>query len=343
MANINELGDQSPLKDALNAGITAISHDQEIVFTKYARTVLPLDGYVFWVKDIAAPVVSVKGSLHYDTDQQQRADETIGLNRVVFTTQDQIQEFNAIAKNEIYIGQIDDIRFAFTAQGKKYEAAGTYHYRGDAIYPAMLSQIIDDPATQLSAGDLIATNSMPIWLAMSGIVTMYPAFLVPANIRPPYASVEISETKPMQAFPHIDANSNHAQLMTEKVKIIMYGLHNQQALALQDFIFSQSVDFEKFGIQNMPAISDDKRGQSELGVMAQKKFIELEVNYYQSSAVGEARKLILSAMGYVGTPDISMLAEGGVFVLDQSRLPPGDDVMLDRGRRVLELGSGVLA
>src|SRR5512146_2162719 len=118
-----------------------------------------MDGYIFYVKDTTAQSLIVKGSLHYSTDQEQREDETIGINRVLLTVDEQIQDFNAISNTSVYIGDYDSIRFAFTATGKFYHAAGIYHYRGDAIYPAMYSQIIDNPVSLNTAP--IATNSLP--------------------------------------------------------------------------------------------------------------------------------------------------------------------------------------
>jgi hypothetical protein len=295
MANIGEIDNPSPIKQVIEEGLEVLSGGQEIVFQKYTRAVLPLDGYVFFVRDTATPSMSVAGSLHYDTDQQQRADETIGINKVVFTTQNEVQDFNTISVNSVWIGAIDGIRFAFTARGRKYQQAGTYHYRGDAIYPAMYTQIIDNPGTPVSLGNLIATNSMPIWLALNQYMTLYPAFLVQSNIHPPYASVEISDTKPLQSAPMIDSLSGSHQLMTEKVKIVMNGLRNNDAIDFLNYVFQYTLDTESFGIQNMPGIVDEKRGQSELGILAQKKTIEFEVNYYQTRVQAVARQLILNA------------------------------------------------
>jgi hypothetical protein len=295
MAKITEVNNPAPIKQVIGAGLKVLSGDQTISFAKYTRSVLPLDGYVFWVRDVATAPIEVQGSLHYDTDQQQRVDETIGLNKVVFTTQDQIQDFNSIALNVVWIGAIDEIKFAFTSQGKIYKQADTYHYRGDAIYPAMYSQIIDNPATPLDLGSLIATNSMPLWLGLNHYMGLFPAFLAASNLRPPYASVDISETKPLQSVPLIDSALSSYQLMSEKVKIIMVGLRNDQAIDFLNYVFDYTLSSEAMGILNMPGIVDDKRGQSELGILAQKKYIEFEVCYYQNRVQSIARQLILNA------------------------------------------------
>jgi len=295
MAKVTENLTKTQMQSELDAGITTVSGNQEVTFHKYTRAVLPIDGYVFWVKDLLAAPLIVRGSLHYATDQLQRTDETIGINKVVFTTQEEIQQFNSIASNVTYIGGIDLIRFAFTSQGNKYQNAGTYHYRGDAIYPAMYSQIIDNPGNPVDLGAAIATNSLPIWLSLNAKMPIYPANLVPSNILPPYAAIEITDTKAIQSAPYIESNSSHNQLITEKVKVIMYGLRNNEALDYQDYVFKYSLDYGEIGIQNMPIIQDEKRGQSELGIVAQKKSIEFEINYYQNRALAIARQLILTA------------------------------------------------
>ena len=295
MAKIGEIGNPAPIKQVLDAGLKVLSGDQVISFQRYLRNVLPIDGYIFWVKDLATAPIEVQGSLHYDTDQQQRVDETIGINRVVFTTQNPIQDFNTIALNEVWIGSIDAIKFAFTAQGRIYKQADTYHYRGDAIYPAMYSQIIDNPANPVNLGGLIATNSMPLWLGLNRYMNLFPAFLAASNLQPPYAAVEITDTKAFQSAPLIDNASSSLQLMTEKVKVIFFGLRNDQAIDFLNYVLDYTVTSEAMGIQNMPAIVDDKRGQSELGILAQKKYIEFEVNYYQSRVQAIARQLILNA------------------------------------------------
>jgi len=295
MAKVSESTTQTPIKSTLGIGLKTLSGDQQIKFQKYTRQVLPIDGYVFWVRDVQAKEIQVQGSLHYATDQKQNIDETIGLNAVVFTTQQEIQQFNAIAENVVYIGAIDSIRFAFTSRGMLYEQAGTYHYRGDAIYPAMYSQIIDNPANPVDLGALIATNSMPIWLILNQYMTLYPAMAVSTNLRPPYAAVEISDTKALAAAPDLNKNSTHQQLFTEKVKIIMYGLRNDQALDFQDYILNYSLVYDTIGIMNMPGVIDEKRGQSELGILAQKKSIEFEISYYQYRANNIARQMILDA------------------------------------------------
>jgi hypothetical protein len=321
MSKINEQDGTPPIKSALDAGIKALGRIQEITFTKYNRQILPFDGYVFWVADTVATPIQVIGSLHYETDQQQRADETIGLNRVVFTTQDEIQDFNAIADSTVWIGQIDEIRFAFTSRGRKYEQAGTYHYRGDAIYPVMYPQIIDNPhASPVDLGLTIATNSMPLWLTLNAQVGMYPAYMVASNLRPPYAAIEILETHPIQYAPFRDQYGSTYQLMRDKVRVVTHGLRSDAAIDLLNYVQDQSILRTDFGILNMPGIVDAKRGQSELGILAQKKEIEFEISYNQIRTLQETRQLILNA-AIAFAPDPFGLLDYN-FVLNQTTVAP---------------------
>lgn len=296
MAKASESINTTQLKSELEAGIENISRNQVVSFQKYTRAVLPIDGYVFWVKDTATAAISVQGSLHYSTDQQQRDDETIGINKVVFTTQQEIENFNNVSDNVAWIGTKDNIRFSFTARGSVYDNAGTYHYRGDAIYPAMYSQIIDNPGSPINLGSLISVNSMPLWLALSQYMTLYPAMLLPSNIAPPYAAIDISDTKVLQAAPSIGSDSTSNQLCSEKVKITIYGLRNDTAIDFHNYILNYSLNYDTFGIMNMPTIREEKRGQSELGILAQKKVIEYEISYNQYRAATTARQLILHAL-----------------------------------------------
>ena len=47
---------------------------------------------------------------------------------------------------------------------------------------------------------------------------------------------------------------------------------------------------------NMPVVRDEKRIQSELNAIAQKKSLTFEVSYYQNRMNDIARQLILSAV-----------------------------------------------
>ena len=41
---------QSPLQGPLDSGLETISNSQTVTFVQYVKLILPLDGYVFWVR-----------------------------------------------------------------------------------------------------------------------------------------------------------------------------------------------------------------------------------------------------------------------------------------------------
>lgn len=345
------LGAKTPLGAALADGVETLSLNQTVRFTRYIKLILPLDGYVFWVRaDLvstsalmnaarfnsaffneplrpisAAPFLDAKGSMHYSTDTIQAEDESYALNRMVFTSLGPIDDFNEVSPMVAYIGEFEGVRVVFSQRASFYQQADLYHYRGDAIYPVMETQIIDDPAA-LDTSNVIVSNSLPVWLTLNQFMPMYPSFLVPDNLAPPYASVHIlpEGTRALQSAPFIDGNGSHFQLVADRVRVTLYGMRNFNALDWVDYVNRYSVDYDVLGIMNMPVIRDEKKNQNELGIIAQKKTIEFEVSYYQSRIQAISRQYILSCIptfnvvGYQPPPNVPW---------DFSDL--GTDVLLD--------------
>ncbi|WP_233469182.1 hypothetical protein [Caballeronia glathei] len=286
--------------------MNTLSLSQTIPFTRYTQAVLPLDGYVFYIN--TGEVVSVQGSLHYSTDQQQNEDETIDVNRVIFTALSQIDRFNQVAPTDLFVGTFEGIRFSFNARGSFYEQANLFHYLGNAVYPALASQLVE------SAADLptepVVSNSLPIWLSQNSFAPVYPSFLVPSNVVPPYITAHIEpDLTEVPSFPiygwpgTTEPNSGTAplhdlpstQLAKDNVRLTLYGFTNQMAIQYLASLIDHSLNVEDFGFGNSPAIKDQKRTQSELNVIAMKKTIDIVAWYFQSTADAVARRLILSA------------------------------------------------
>ena len=174
MSQADELLTQvnTTLNAALSDGIDTLSRDEVVVFQRYVRIVLPLDGFVFWVKPDASPASSklndsqldvvvldgtesgevaqkkcpfaVRGSLHYAEDKRQSEDETVSVATVVLTTTFNVQQLSRVSPTELWIGTLPTgQRYAFSRRGPLYGAAGLFHYVGEALYPALASQIID--------------------------------------------------------------------------------------------------------------------------------------------------------------------------------------------------------
>ena len=240
----------------------------------------------------------MQGSLHYSTIVKQNEDETMALNSVIFTSESEVQDFNLIGPTVMYIGEFEGRRFAFSRRDGFYKQSGIYHYKGDAVYPALASQLVDD-ISQFDSTNVIVSNSLPIWLGLNQFFPMYPSFLVEENIVPPYASVHIpaDSTTAIAARPHWSRHGTHSQLVRERVKITLYGIRNFNALDFQDYVFQNSLDNPSvWGLCNMPVMRDEKRTQTELTVIAQKKTFELDVNYYQRRVRDISRQLILKCI-----------------------------------------------
>lgn len=350
------LGAKTPLASDLAAGVDAISSNQRITFTKYVRLVLPIDGSVFWVRatilsdgalinaavlnsaalnelpivSIPAASFSAKGSLHYATENRQNVDAAYAINRVVFTSEVQVDDLNAIGPTTMYIGEFQGQNFAFRERRSFYKQADLHHYVGDAVYPIMRTQIIDD-AVQLANRGQVVSNSLPIWLSIADyfapgfggignfaigesaigvaeyfpwkvpfapIPAMFPSYLAEENIVPPFATIHIppESTQALASAPFLGPRLSHSQLARDKVKITFYGLRNADALGFVDTVNQFSLDRDLLGIMNIPTVRDEKQTQVELNVIAIKKTIEYEVSYYQSQARDVARQLILSAI-----------------------------------------------
>jgi hypothetical protein len=306
MPTVAEAVNAASLKDPLLQGLSVLSQYQQIPFAQYIRYVLPLDGYVFWLKTQKALIA---GSLHIAARKDQREDETIAVNRVVFTTGELVQEFNSIGQNTIWVGEAGGNKFAFSQSGPFYQAAELFHYTGEAVYPALESQLVDVGA-QLPTDTLIVSNSLPAWLTLISYapvwliagnpgITLYPSFLVPDNLRPPYGTVHIPEdqTQPLSAFPAITYGGEHSQLATDHVRVTLYGTTNAQALAFLDLVLQYSRDTNVIGMMTpTPIVRDAKRTQAELGVIAMKKTIDFQVSYLQGTIPGVGWQLILNAL-----------------------------------------------
>jgi hypothetical protein len=122
MPSLSEL--QQTAKTELNAtltqGLDDLSRFQVVTFTKYIRKVLPLDGFVFWVKasvlsddpSSEPDTVDVKGYLHLTTETIQDDEQLYDRNVVTFTAQADIDPFNDIGSDVLYIGEFFGLQFS---------------------------------------------------------------------------------------------------------------------------------------------------------------------------------------------------------------------------------------
>jgi hypothetical protein len=247
--------------------------------------------------------VMVQGSFHYASTSEQREDATIDSNDLYFTSLSEIQPFNQIGPNHLYIGDYNGLRFAFSSRAKLYEQADLYHYRGKALFSTKTTQIIDDPS-QFNPTQ-IPSDSTPIWISMSGYVPpypgfrcplpLYPSYLVDDNLVPPFGAVHVEESKALGMVPYMGSNTRTAHLCRDKVKVHLYGLDNEGASDFLLFVEEFSRDWMSLGMASSPCIKDEKIPQSEMKIIAQYKCIEFDVNYLQAVSRDIARQFILHA------------------------------------------------
>lgn len=304
MPSLDEIAENTgtQLASVLQAAVETISSGQEITFRLYVRQVLPLDGFVYWVNaaivdpaelerlGISNPLmVTIRGSLHRQVVTEQTETHSRDINNIIFTPVDKADDFNTESPGAIYLGEYEGTQFAFSRMESRYTQAGIYHYRGMAILPTMRSQIIDSPDD--ISDEQIISDSTPIWLSLKAFATVYPSFLVPANLKPPYIAADVRSTTPLQMAP-LMVDGMRSQHVQDEVRITLYGFNNQSALNFVDYVVTTALEEESFGVTNIPVVSDAKSSQVEINALAKKKTVNFTVNYYQSTTLEISRQLI---------------------------------------------------
>ncbi|ECI5657920.1 hypothetical protein ACQSEM_09135 [Salmonella enterica] len=306
MPSLSELQQnaKTELNAALTQGLDDLSRFQVVTFTKYIRKVLPLDGFVFWVKasvlssepDSEPDTVNVKGYLHLTTESIQDDEQLYDRNVVTFTAQADIDPFNDIGSDVLYIGEFFGIQFSFSRRTGLNEPANLYHYTGEAIFPYMRSQIINS-VDDIDLSDVVVSSSLPVWLALSQYMPMFPAMLSTQNLSPPYATVKCTNTTPIAGSFYLDERQNQYHLVSEDVTISVTGLRNASVEDFLRYVHDYTIsDTAEMGVMNIPVVQDERVTQNELNIIAMRKTIKFKVNYYQQRMRNVARKLITSAI-----------------------------------------------
>jgi hypothetical protein len=257
--------------------------------------------------------VGIKGSLHYSAMTEQEEAATRTTNEIIFTSLSEVQLFNVVSPNQLYVATYRGIQFAFSARGPYYQQADLYHYVGKNLFSTHDYHLIEDPSTFVP--DLLVSNSLPLWLNMNGYVSpyqgfqcpirLYPSYLVNDNLEPPFCSVHIEETDSL-GFPDFGPHYEQNQLCRDRVRITSYGANNNLMQTLLAFILQYSEDYSIIGMANIPVISDEKEPQPEFQILVSKKKITFEVNYYQSQVRNIVRKMIKNAVCYFYVSDVSV-------------------------------------
>ena len=302
---------QSQMAADLAAGLKLLSANETVTFNRYNRYILPFDGFAFWVNAaVTSPTatnnsVVAQGAIHVTSNKQQSGTESYTINQVVFTTPTCLAEdFKGIGADTIFIGSYNGIRFAFSNQDAFFQQAHLYHYSGDAVYPQMATQIIDDVA-QFDGLSPVVSNSLAVWLSLNTYyppypgfkmpagLTLYPSFLVPLNVPPPYGVIDIPpDATESIGSPFLDRTLGHWQSSKDRVRVTLYGLDQRRAADFMDFVLQYSEDTSNIGMMNIPIIKDEKFKQIGLQTLAQKKTIDFEVAYQQTTLRNVARQMI---------------------------------------------------
>lgn len=301
---------ETPLSGALRAGIESIDQNASIAFTQYTIVRTAQDGYVFWV---AGASQSFPGSLHYATETEQDETGTTDVNSVVFTSSCEVEVLNTASPSAMWCAPVvtpggNTIYVAFRGHGRYYAPAQVWHYYGTAVLPDF-QQLLVASAADIPA-EPICSNSLPIWLSQTMPVgAIYPSFVVPANVVPPYAVVNIERTDPLAGFPALVPPPAPAfvagsaqlytwpstQLMKDTGRVSLFGYNNAQALQFLFALMEASRSTDAFGFMGSPAFVDGHDVQPEVQAMSLCKTMAFEISYYLSTADALARRYILSA------------------------------------------------
>lgn len=290
----------SEQSEVLRQGIAQLSNNLHVTFTRYVASILPSDGFKFWVKaslidgQEAPFTVSVAGSFHNSINQEQNEEDTPAVTAILFTTQYEIAEMQSVNSATIWIGEYLGSRFSFTKRGRYYPEANVYHYYGDAILPRMESQIIDD-LDNLDIEDTIVSNSLPVWLDIDPTIDIYPSYLIPTNLPPPYIAVDIDNTESITAGFTIDNDGNFDNPQKEKVSLTFFGFNKRKAAEFLNTVNQYCLATDEIGIINTPVVNDEKAPQSDFNIIAQKKKAVFLVNYRLNVMEMVVRRLLAKA------------------------------------------------
>lgn len=301
-ANEQAEGTRTQLAGVLQNAVETISGKQEITFTLYVRKVLPIDGFVFWVNagllqptslpEGAEVTRTISGSLHRQVSSYQEESESRDENFIIFTPLEQCDYFNVQDPNAIYLGEYAGQKFTFSRMESRYTQSGIWHYRGKAVLPSLMGQLIES-RDQLSEKQIVS-SSLPAWLTLTDYGDVYPAYLTPNNLQGPYIAVDCRAPVPLQAAPLV-VNGTRYLLVKETVRCTLQQFDNARALQWIDYVIDEALYGDIFGVSNTPVVEDRRQRQVEIKALDQSKVVVFEVNYYQQAMTDVAKRLITEA------------------------------------------------
>lgn len=270
-----------PSGTVIPVGTRASDGGTIVVETTVAATI-PVAGY----KDIVCSSVTYLqtiGAVVIDTMVDTITDVTV-TNPAAGTT----------ATRNLILIYYKDFIIAINKMIAYNEVAQTYHYNGEIIQNRNAGYIVLDDS---SASTLFLSNSTTKWLSFGTYagVPFYPSFLTPANQSAAHAVVEITKTIPV-SIPVQVSNTIVEQLLTDYCKITLINGTLQQAQSIAMQLYEQAGEAGLFGVLDFPAWSQQQDDvQSSFGVKANKRVMDVKVNYVLESGATKALKYILDA------------------------------------------------
>lgn len=306
--NAADIQHDTPLHHSLKGGLDDISYNEDVIFHEYRRKVLPLDGFLFWVKTYVSRTVS--GSLHVSTHSQSTEIENYDLSQLVFSTTENIHTFHSTQADRVWVGHVGPIRFLIGAQKNTFKEAGLFHYSAETIPPSHRPQFIETEA-ELDGYTPVVGTSLPLFLSLPTDTTpalnwcpwpkdvpVFPSFSAPDNQEPPYIIVHNDPHKVQSAgMGAVDPLTGDThQILQEHVRLTLVGLPHTQAANVRDYILHWALlHSDVLGIVNTPVLTDEKRALNEASALAMIKTLELDVMYSQNTVRHTALKLINTA------------------------------------------------
>lgn len=174
------------------------------------------------------------------------------------------------------------------------EVAGTYHYNGEIIQNRNKGYIVLNDS---SASQLFLSNSTTKWLSFGTYcgIPFYPSFLTPANQEAAHAIVEITKTEPVSMVTQV-SDTIVQQSLKDYCKITLINGTLKQAQDVSRLLYEQAGEAKLFGVLDFPAWSQDQADvQSSFGVKANKRAMDLKINYVLESGATSAIKYIIEA------------------------------------------------
>ncbi|CAB5286645.1 hypothetical protein IST495B_05835 [Burkholderia multivorans] len=225
----------------------------------------------------------------------------------------------------MWVCEYDGMLFAFNRRTMRYWQTDLNHYAGTAVFPTMRTQFLDSNASIPTSK--ILSNSIPIWLSLTGPLSAVPGYdqplavfgeyLVAANQQPPYIAVEIQETTSIEPQPRKYAFEDDtvnppvyrefmSQLKRDRVLLHLYGFDSDHAMAYLDYLmtFFLNQGNTVMGLMSGPNMKDMPIIQSEYNIRGPKKTIELEVSYQTFKALDYAITLLRKAQPNFTVPSL---------------------------------------